>query len=605
MHGFDCIGMFSSQSNYCGKFRDDTEFTEDGSLLAYTRADQGSDWSKIYFVNVKDGSLLPDVLERVKFCELTWAPDNSGIFYNTYDLKESQTTEGTEIDKHEFLKVYYHKLGTQQENDILIVHHPDEPDWMSYISTSWDQRYLILRTTKGCSPENQLWIADLNEVTEQQKDGAQAYDFSRVKWKKVVTGFEASYDYVTNDGPLFYFLSDKGAPRKHILTCDLAAADGQQAWHVHVPEGEHFLDAAKAVDGNKLVLQYIVDVTGRLHIRDLPTGTFLGEIALPHGTLDEVSCKRTFSHLLFDFTSFDIPGIIYSVSLQTLAPNKIWEPEIFYETRVRQRFWQSPAFSQSCTLPVYILAHDGERIEEILVKQYLEEHRAFVWLRCSVIVRIPHTRGFDCECVHEQTGTSRDNKTSVVEGLDLRKIAVEQLFYPGKDGQKIPLFLVHNKMVALTPNTPFLLTGYGGFNISNRPRFSVSVVIAALHFGLAYAVANIRGGGEYGKTWYEAAIKAKKQVSLDDFQEAARFLIQQGYTSAESSGLSTTLTRKRESATVVDFRAIAHGSVDRLSPLHNIPKSPRGQYPATFLVTADHDDRVAPLHSLKFIAELQ
>eukprot|EP00070_Physeter_catodon_P037321 XP_028344215.1 prolyl endopeptidase-like isoform X2 [Physeter catodon] len=528
------------------------KFTEDGSLLAYTRSDKGSDWSKIYFVNVEDGSHLPDVLERVKFSSLAWAPDNSGLFYNAYDVEHTQ--------------VYFHRLGTKQDEDILIVHHSEEPDWLSEARVSWDQRYLMLFVVKDCSPKDQVWIADINKViqplTEQKEGGTQAYDFSRLHWKKVITHFEDYYEYVTNDGPLFYFLSDKNAPRNSVVTYDMEAADGEQAWRVQVPECEHLLEWAGVVDGNKLVLQYMVDVAARLHVRDLTTGAFLGEIALQPGTVNHISGRRNFEHLLFNYESYNTPGIIYRAPVHTPAKNQTWEPETLYVTHV--------------------------------------------------------------------------------QGLDLSKIAVEQLFYPGKDGQRIPLFLIHKKDVALTPQTPTLLTGYGGFNNPVRPFFRVSAALATLHLGMAVAVANIRGGGEYGKEWYEAAIKTKKQVSLDDFQQAAEFLVAKKYTSADrlaiqggSNGgfLVAACANQRpdlfKAAVVLmgvldltRFHKFTMGSawksdygdpdkedeflaIMKISPLHNIRKPPHGQYPAFFLTTADHDDRVAPLHSLKFIAQLQ
>jgi prolyl oligopeptidase len=216
---------------------------------------------------------------------------------------------------------------------------------------------------------------------------------------------------------------------------------------------------------------------------------------------------------------------------------------------------------------------------------------------------------------------------------------VKQVFYPSKDGTKIPMFLTYKNGVELDGNNPTLLYGYGGFNISITPSFSVSK-LQWCEMGGVFAVANIRGGGEYGKEWHQAAVKTKRQVAYDDFIAAAEWLIASKYTQSKrlaiqggSNGgllVGACLTQRPElygaclpAVGVMDLLRFHkftagrywvddYGSADdaeqfqslyKISPYHNL--KPGTKYPATLVTTADTDDRVVPSHSFKFIAQLQ
>jgi prolyl oligopeptidase len=223
--------------------------------------------------------------------------------------------------------------------------------------------------------------------------------------------------------------------------------------------------------------------------------------------------------------------------------------------------------------------------------------------------------------------------------FDASAFETSQVFYASKDGTRVPMFLVHKRGLKLDGNAPVYLYGYGGFNISLTPSFSVGN-LPWLEMGGVLAVANIRGGGEYGQAWHEAGIKECKQTVFDDFIAAAEWLLAQGYTrparlaigGGSNGGLlvGACMTQRPElfgaalpSVGVLDMLRFHkftigwawesdYGSPDRAedfktllaySPLHNL--KPGTAYPATLITTGDHDDRVVPCHSFKFAAALQ
>ncbi len=215
----------------------------------------------------------------------------------------------------------------------------------------------------------------------------------------------------------------------------------------------------------------------------------------------------------------------------------------------------------------------------------------------------------------------------------------KQIFYKSKDGTQVPMFIVHKKGIKLDGNNPTFLYGYGGFNVSLTPTFSVSSLVW-MEMGGVYVIPNIRGGGEYGEEWHQAGIKDKKQNVFDDFISAAEWLIDNGYTKSEKLAIAggsnggllvgACMTQRPDlfgaalpAVGVLDMLRFhkftigwawvpEYGSSENAeefktlyaySPLHNL--KPGTAYPATLITTADHDDRVVPAHSFKFAAALQ
>ena len=237
-----------------------------------------------------------------------------------------------------------------------------------------------------------------------------------------------------------------------------------------------------------------------------------------------------------------------------------------------------------------------------------------------------------------KTNTSSVFRTPKV-AIDSSLYETRQVFYSSKDGTRVPMFITAKKGVAQNGANPTILYGYGGFNIPLQPAFSPSL-IAWLDLGGVYAVANLRGGGEYGRDWHEAGMKLHKQNVFDDFIAAADYLIKEKYTSPKTLAIrggsnggllvaAAELQRPDLFAAAIPqvgvldmlrFRSFTigkawesdYGSVDNAdefkamyaySPLHNV--KPGVDYPATLILTGDHDDRVFPAHSFKFAAAMQ
>jgi len=438
-------------------------------------------------------------------------------------------------------RIYYHRLGTAQAADVLVYELPEHPEWFLGAGLTDDGRYLTLYVNQPGNTHNAIYYHDLVDPQHPQLAGP------LVKW---LPKFDADYRVIGNQGDTFFVNTNLAATRGKIVALDLKAPDTAN-WKTLVPESADNISGVQFI-GGRFVVEYLHDVKSRLAVF-AADGKPLGDIALPGiGSVSGVSGRAEDAELFYDFSSFLSAPQIFRYDLDTQQGGVFQAPKI---------------------------AFDASRYE------------------------------------------------------------TEQVWYTSKDGTRIPMFLTHRKDLVRDGKAPTWLYGYGGFDITMHPEFAVPRLVW-LEMGGVFAVANLRGGGEYGEAWHLAGTKARKQNVFDDYIAAADWLVAQKYTShsrlviqGRSNGgllIGAVLNQRPDLAAVAipqvgvmdmlryhKFTVGAawagdYGNSDTpegfaylraYSPLHTI--KPGADYPAVFMTTGDHDDRVFPAHTFKYAAALQ
>jgi prolyl oligopeptidase len=450
---------------------------------------------------------------------------------------------GTEyLTENRLLRVLFHRLGTSQADDELVYAAPDQPEWLLDATVSDDGRFVIIRIEHGSRPEAQLHVLDL--------------DRPDAGFRPLVAEFAARVVPVTNVGTTFYLVTDHEADLRRLVAIDLEQPGLEKAAEV-IPETGDTLLAAQFCGGS-FVCHYLrhaqsllrVHALDGTHVRDIPVPGIASVQAPLGGSGIEGRPDSDLIH--FKITSFTESGALWSHNVRT------------GETRL---------------------------------------------VRASAAA------------------------------IDPAEFVTEQVFVPSDDGTKIPMFLTRRRDLQPTGEVPVLLYGYGGFDVPITPSFSVARVVWMERGGLL-AVANLRGGGEYGRAWFEAGRLERKQNVFDDFCACARWLASSGWSRAGRIGINgasnggllvgACLTQHPElfgaavpEVGVMDMLRFQKFTIGwawtsdlgdpddpaqypwprGYSPLHRI--RPGERYPATLLMTSDHDDRVVPGHSFKFAAALQ
>lgn len=507
----------------------DISFSKDGSLMAYSISEGGSDWNKIIIMDAVSKKVLESPIVDVKFSGIAWL-GNDGFFYSSYDKPEGSELSA-KTDQH---KLYYHKLGTTQKEDKIVFGLNEKRRYVSG-AISEDQHYLII-TAANSTTGNELYIRDLNDPNS--------------KLETIVANFDSNNYIIDNVGTKLFIVTNLNAPNQKVVTVDFKNPTPEN-WKNCIAETDYVL--SPSTGAGYLFANYMEDAISQVKQYDYD-GKLVREISLPGiGSAGGFGGKKTETELYFSFSNYLTPGTIYSFDPKS-GTSKVYEkPKVDFNS---------------------------------------------------------------------------DNYES------------KQVFYTSKDGTKIPMIINHKKGLKLDGKNPTILYGYGGFNVSITPNFSVANAVWMENGGI-YAVANLRGGGEYGKKWHDAGTQQKKQTVFDDFIAAGEYLIAQKYTSSDylairggSNGgllVGAVMTQRPDlmkvalpAVGVLDmlryhtFTAGAGWAYDygtandskemftylkNYSPVHNVKKGVK--YPATLVTTGDHDDRVVPAHSFKFAAELQ
>jgi len=510
-------------------------FSDDGKYLAYGIQESGSDWRTWKVKEIETGKILEDELKWLKFGGVSWNRESTGFYYGRFDEPNSEN-EFTSLNLNQ--KVFFHKLGTAQADDVLIHESPDHPKWGFSPTVTEDGRYLVLTVWKGTDSRYRIMYRDLDT------EGSELVT--------LIDNFENEYSFLGNEGPVFYFKSDLNAPKKCILTIDTAAADQPAQPKVIIAEADEAMQDASIV-GDFIIADYLKDAKSQVKLFDL-SGKFVREVSFPGiGTASGFGGRRNHDETFYSFSSFNRPPSTFRYDLKTGESTLLREAKVDFNP------------------------DDYE---------------------------------------------------------------VKQVFYKSKDGTRVPMFITHKKGIELNGKNPTLLYGYGGFNISLTPGFSVSR-LQWIEMGGIFAMPNLRGGGEYGKDWHKAGTKLKKQNVFDDFIAAAQYLIDNKYTSSKNLAIKgrsnggllvgACITQRPElfgaalpGVGVMDMLRFQEFTAGRYwvddygsskanaeefaallaySPYHNLKDGT--SYPATMVTTADTDDRVVPGHSFKFAARLQ
>ncbi len=460
-----------------------------------------------------------------------------------YYSRYPEPDKGTELtSENRNQQIWFHKVGTPQSQDKLNFEDPEHPYPFYYASSSDDERFMFVSVV-----EHSTKGATGNALWYIDHESAEK-EFRMI----VAEPGENVYGIVdpVDNNRKFLVQTNEGAPNGKIILFDPLRPD-KKYWRTVVPERDETMEIA-SMCGGKMFIKYLKDVSSRLTVHE-PGGKFIREIKLPGlGEVDVFRGLADDSVVFYTYRSLNYPTHLYQYHIATGKSSVFHQPEL--------------AFNPD----------------------------AFV---------------------------------------------TERKFFTSRDGTRIPMFIVHKKNLKRNGSNPTIMYGYGGFNHSTGLPFDPSI-IPWIDFGGIYVVVNLRGGGEYGEEWHRAGMLHKKQRVFDDFIAAAEFLINRKYTSpaylairgASNGGLLVgAVTNQRPDLFRVAVPEVAvmdmlrfqkftigwnwiaeYGSSDNendfrnllsYSPLHNI-RSNVG-YPAILAVTADHDDRVVPAHSYKYVATMQ
>jgi prolyl oligopeptidase len=508
--------------------------SKDGRYAVIGKTKGGSDWRTFFVMDMKTLKYLPDSVDWVKVSGASW--QGNGFFYSRYPTPEKGKELSTKNENHQ---VYFHKVGTMQDKDVLVYEDPANGQRFHSVFTDENERYVFLNISdRGKAKDgNALWYYDSKSADKTFKP-------------IVKEAGDYDYSFIDEVNGKFLLSTNDGALNQKIVLVD-PINPSKENWKTVVDEKPENIAGISSA-GGKLFITYLKDVTSRVYVYDY-NGKLEKEVKLPAlGTAGGFGGEKNDKFVFYTFTSITFPPTIYRYDIATGKSTVFRKPEVKF----------SP-------------------------EDYV----------------------------------------------------TEQVFYPGKDSTRVPMFITYKKGTAMNGKNPTILYGYGGFNISSNPSFSPSR-ITWLEQGGIFCIANLRGGSEYGEKWHEAGMRLKKQTVFDDFIAAGEFLIDKKYTSKEylaaqggSNGglLVGTVINQRPDLFKVAIPQVGvmdmlrfqkftigwnwvaeYGSSDNpadfknlyaYSPIHNI--KPGINYPATIVTTADHDDRVVPAHSFKYAATLQ
>ena len=312
--------------------------SRDGRYLAYGLSRSGSDWQEWKVRDIETGEDLSDHLRWVKFSGASWTLDGQGFFYSRYD----EPPPGREYESaNYFQKLYYHRLGTPQSEDLLVYHRPDQKEWGFAGGVTEDGNYLIISVWRGTDPKNLLFYKDLRDPN--------------LPVVELIREFQAEYSFVGNDGSRFWLLTDFQAPRRRLVAVDL---DNPGQLQEVIPEAEETLQGISLIN-NQFVAFYLKDARTQIKTFALD-GSFLGEILLPGlGSASGFGGKRYDTETFYTFTSFTTPPTIYRYDFTTGSSTLFRQPQVDFDPHayeVQQVFYAS---KDGTRVPMFLVHRRG------------------------------------------------------------------------------------------------------------------------------------------------------------------------------------------------------------------------------------------------------
>ncbi len=539
--------------------------------------------------------------------------------------------------------VVYRKKSEDAEAEVFLDPNKFSEDGttsLAQLTFSEDGSIAAYSISEGGSDWRKIIVIDA-ETGDQHEEPLVDVKFSGISWKGNEGFYYSSYDKPegselsakTDQHKLYYH--EIGTPQSED---DLIFGGTQAEKHRYVggyvTEDDRFLvvSAANSTSGNKLYIKDLTKPDSELVLVD-------GDVAY------DTSVLTTRGDTLYLETNMDAPnGRVVTVNAGNPKPDN-WQDFIAHSENVL-----NPSTGAGYIFAEYMVDavskveqydYDGKKVRDIALPG-VGSASGFSEKKDAEKVYYSFTNYSTPSTIYEMNPETGESVVYEASGADFdsSQYVSKQVFYTSKDGTEVPMIITHKKGLELDGTNPTILYGYGGFNISLTPSFSIANA-AWLEMGGVYAVANLRGGGEYGKEWHKAGTKMQKQNVFDDFIAAAEYLIEADYTSSErlavrggSNGgllVGAVMTQRPElfavalpAVGVLDmlryhtFTAGAGWAYDygtaedskemfeyllNYSPVHNVEQGV--EYPATLITTGDHDDRVVPAHSFKFAAELQ
>src|SRR5215472_6056340 len=509
-----------------------TAITDDGKLMAYGTAASGSDWQEWHVRDVGTGKDLPDVIKWVKFSGASWTRDGKGFFYSRYDEPKDAVLR----EANYFQKLYYHRRGTPQSEDTLIYNRPDNKELGFEGGVTDDGKYLVITVTQGTSPKNRLYYKDLAKPDSPVV--------------KLLDDFDAQYQFIDNDGPVFWIQTDLDAPRMKLIAID-TRHPAKTNWKTVVPEGKDKLEHTGVVD-NVFLLGYLKDAQSEVRVYDLK-GQFLRNVDLPGiGTASGFNGKRKDKETFYAYTSFISPTTIYRYEPGTGKSSVFRKPKVDFDAsryETKQVFYHS---KDGTRVPMFLTYKKGLKLDgqnPTLLYAYggfdISLTPAFsvpniVWLEMGGIYAQPSLRGGGEYGEEWHLSGTKAHKQNVFDDF----IAAAE-------------WLIANKY-------------------TSTPKLAIR---GASNGGLLIGACLTQRPDLYGVTL--------PHVGVMDMLRFQKFTIGWAWTSDYGS-----------SDNAEDFKYLY-----AYSPLHNLKSGTK--YPPTLISTADHDDRVVPGHSFKFAATMQ